>query len=125
MKKHRHPMTIIPWLLAGGTGAALVAVLLASPGTGAPDDAVRVEVAPRIAEPAAAPGDAATSRPADTQGAPAAEPGSPLALYDDDGNGRITCAEARAHRIAPVEWGHPAYEHMRDGDRDGVVCESG
>ena len=28
-----------------------------------------------------------------------------LALYDDNGNGRITCAEARAHGIAPVH--HP------------------
>ena len=25
-----------------------------------------------------------------------------LALYDDNGNGRITCKEARAHGIAPV-----------------------
>ena len=46
-----------------------------------------------------------------------------LALYDDNGNGRITCAEARAHGIAPVHRGHPAYEFMRDADGDGVVCE--
>ena len=46
-----------------------------------------------------------------------------LALYDDNGNGRITCAEARAHRIAPVRRGHPAYEFMNDRDGDGVVCE--
>ena len=46
-----------------------------------------------------------------------------LALYDDNGNGRITCAEARAHSIAPVHRGHPAYEYMRDADGDGVVCE--
>ena len=46
-----------------------------------------------------------------------------LALYDDNGNGRITCAEARAHGIAPVHRGHPAYEYMRDADGDGVVCE--
>ena len=46
-----------------------------------------------------------------------------LAMYDDNGNGRITCAEARAHGIAPVRRGHPAYEFMRDGDGDGVVCE--
>ena len=32
-----------------------------------------------------------------------------LALWDDNGNGRITCAEARAHGIAPVHRGHPAY----------------
>ena len=45
-----------------------------------------------------------------------------LALYDDNRNGRITCAEARAHGIAPVHRGHPAYQYMRDGDGDGVVC---
>ena len=27
----------------------------------------------------------------------------PLARYDDNGNGRITCAEARAHGIAPMK----------------------
>ena len=46
-----------------------------------------------------------------------------LALYDDNRNGRITCAEARAHGIAPVHRGHPAYQYMRDADGDGVVCE--
>ena len=46
-----------------------------------------------------------------------------LALWDDNGNGRITCAEARAHGIAPVRRGHPAYQYMRDADEDGVVCE--
>ncbi len=46
-----------------------------------------------------------------------------LALYDDNGNGRITCAEARAHGIAPVRRGHPAYPYMRDADGDGIVCE--
>ncbi len=46
-----------------------------------------------------------------------------LALYDDNGNGRITCAEARGHGIAPVRRGHPAYQYMRDTDGDGVVCE--
>ena len=55
---------------------------------------------------------------------PAAAPDSdPLALYDDNGNGRITCAEARAHGIAPVRRGHPAYQYMRDADGDGIVCE--
>ena len=48
--------------------------------------------------------------------------GRPRAL-DDNGNGRITCAEARRHGIAPVPRGHPAYRYMRDGDGDGVVCE--
>ena len=46
-----------------------------------------------------------------------------LALYDDNRNGRITCAEARRHGIAPVPRGHPAYRYMRDADGDGVVCE--
>ena len=54
--------------------------------------------------------------------APAGGEGA-LALYDDNGNGRITCAEARRHGIAPVPRSHPAYRYMRDGDGDGVVCE--
>ena len=45
-----------------------------------------------------------------------------LAL-DDNGNGRITCAEARRHGIVPVSRSHRAYRYMRDGDGDGVVCE--
>ena len=44
-----------------------------------------------------------------------------LAQWDDNGNGRITCAEARRHGIVPVPRGHPAYRWMWDGD--GVVCE--
>lgn len=46
-----------------------------------------------------------------------------LKSYDTNRNGRITCSEARAHGIAPVTSSHPAYEHMSDGDGDGVVCE--
>ena len=46
-----------------------------------------------------------------------------LRRWDTNGNGRITCREARAHGIAPVRRGHPAYPFMRDGDEDGVVCE--
>ena len=48
-----------------------------------------------------------------------------FARYDDNGNGRITCKEARRHGIAPVPRSHPAYRYMRDGDGDGdgVVCE--
>ena len=42
-----------------------------------------------------------------------------LQRWDDNGNGRITCAEARRHGIAPVPRSHPAYRYMRDG----VVCE--
>lgn len=49
--------------------------------------------------------------------------GEVLARYDDDGNGRITCREARRHGIAPVSRDHPAYRFMRDADNDGVVCE--
>ena len=43
--------------------------------------------------------------------------------WDDNDNGRITCAEARRHGIAPVRRGHPAYRYMDDRDRDGTVCE--
>ena len=46
-----------------------------------------------------------------------------LVLYDDNGDGRITCAEAQAHGIAPVHRGHIAYPYMDDRDNDGVVCE--
>ncbi len=46
-----------------------------------------------------------------------------LALYDDNNNGRITCAEARSHGIAPVDRAHPAYKYMYDRDQDGTVCE--
>ncbi|MEW9796656.1 excalibur calcium-binding domain-containing protein [Alteromonas sp. CYL-A6] len=46
-----------------------------------------------------------------------------LELYDDNRNGRISCAEARKHGIAPVLQGHPAYMFMNDADGDGVVCE--
>ena len=54
---------------------------------------------------------------------PAAATSDALARWDDNGNGRITCKEARRHGIAPVPRGHPAYQFMRDGDGDGVVCE--
>ena len=46
-----------------------------------------------------------------------------LQRWDTNGNGRITCKEARQHGIAPVHREHPAYPFMRDGDGDGVVCE--
>ena len=58
-----------------------------------------------------------TAAPAPAQG------GNALELYDSNGNGRITCAEAREHGIAPVPRGHPAYKYMNDRDNDGVVCE--
>ena len=47
----------------------------------------------------------------------------PPGLARRPANGRITCAEARRHGIAPVHSDHQAYEFMRDGDGDGVVCE--
>ena len=49
--------------------------------------------------------------------------GDALSWWDTNGNGRITCKEARQHGIAPVHREHPAYRFMRDGDGDGVVCE--
>ena len=42
-----------------------------------------------------------------TEPTPATQVDDALARYDDNGNGRISCAEARAHGIAPVERGHP------------------
>ena len=59
--------------------------------------------------------------PAGPRGKPSGS--ADIAHWDDNGNGRISCAEARAHGIAPVRRGHPAYPYMRDGDGDGVVCE--
>ena len=60
---------------------------------------------------------------------PPARPATPdddlppaLEQWDDNGNGRITCAEARRHGIAPVRRGHPAYPYMLDANDDGVVC---
>ena len=62
------------------------------------------------------------------EGAPSPTPDagggqSALQRYDDNANGRITCAEARSHGIAPVRREHPAYPYMDDRDNDGVVCE--
>ncbi len=65
-------------------------------------------------------GSAAPQAPA---AAPPANARAALARWDDNRNGRISCAEARRHGIAPVPRNHPAYRHMRDGDNDGVVCE--
>ena len=45
---------------------------------------------------------------------------------DTNGNGRVTCAEARAEACGapiPVTKDHPLYQFMRDGDGDGQVCE--
>jgi len=46
-----------------------------------------------------------------------------LVLYEDDGNERITCAAGRRHGMVPVARSHRTYRYMRDGERDGVVCE--
>ena len=49
-----------------------------------------------------------------------------LARCDANGNGRVTCAEARASSCGapiPVTSDHPLYQFMRDGDGDGRVCE--
>ena len=61
--------------------------------------------------------------PAPSSKAPGAVGTDTLRRWDTNGNGRITCREARTHGIAPVRRGHPAYRFMRDGDGDGVVCE--
>lgn len=78
------------------------------------------EVAPAAVEEVAP--TPATGGDSPVQSGPQPE-GHPLELYDSDGNGRITCAEAREHGIAPVRSDHPAYQYMRDPDADGVVCE--
>ena len=64
-----------------------------------------------------------TARPAPSSSPAASAPRAERLPWDDNGNGRISCAEARAHGIAPVRRGHPAYSYMTDGDGDGVVCE--
>ncbi|MXZ71277.1 MAG: hypothetical protein F4Z04_07205 [Acidobacteria bacterium] len=77
----------------------------------------------RPAEPSR-PGRARSPRSTLPTSAPAApEPVADRLPWDDNGNGRVSCAEARAHGIAPVRRGHPAYAFMTDGDGDGVVCE--
>lgn len=82
------------------------------------------------------PGRGLDEPPSGSAGGLASEPGDesppsvpprpgPLAQYDSNGNGVISCAEARAARIAPVRRGHPAYSFMVDSDNDGIVCEAG
>lgn len=67
------------------------------------------------------PEDTPTTTP--TPAAEGGETNDALEMYDDNGNGHISCAEARNHAIAPVRRGHPAYQYMNDADNDGVVCE--
>ena len=86
------------------------------------DEAIEIPVSrPPESRRASSAGNAAAS--SDNSHARAGSTDDPLALYDDNGNGRITCAEAGAHGIAPVRRNHPAYPHMTDRDGDGVVCE--
>lgn len=49
--------------------------------------------------------------------------GDALQKWDSNGNGKISCREARKHGIAPVRTGHPAYPFMKDRNEDGIVCE--
>ena len=60
------------------------------------------------------PGTSTDTAPAGYTNPASTEGGNALELYDDNGNGRITCAEARAHGIAPIHRDHPAYQYMRD-----------
>lgn len=46
-----------------------------------------------------------------------------LEFWDSDGDGQVSCPEARSHDIAPVHFTHPAYGYMDDDDGNGVVCE--
>ena len=49
-----------------------------------------------------------------------------LARCDTNGNGRVTCTEARAEACGapiPVTSDHPLYRYMNDADGDGQVCE--
>ncbi|WP_420637002.1 excalibur calcium-binding domain-containing protein [Candidatus Palauibacter sp.] len=116
----------LPWFLAGASTAALVTVLLtAGPGpqavplqAGGVTDNSNPDITNTVAPAGPITIPSPTRRPP-----PVTTAGSPLALYDDNGNGRISCAEARAHGIAPVTRDHPAYAYMRDGDGDGTVCE--
>ena len=77
----------------------------------------------QFTDPGSAPAPPPTATPPPASGTGGNCDSNPLGCYDDNNNGRITCAEARAHGIAPVPRSHPAYQYMRDGDNDGVVCE--
>ena len=47
-----------------------------------------------------------------------------LEKCDTNGNGTITCAEARACGLTtPIMKDHPSYDCMNDRDGDGQVCE--
>lgn len=63
----------------------------------------------RTSESVMAPSSAIAAVLRDNADAPTNPTGDALALYDDNGNGHITCAEAGTHGIAPVRRNHPAY----------------
>ena len=112
-------------VLSGCSSMEMVVFATPAPAQTTPADAqptpVVAQPTPTPAKPAPAP---AQPTPAPAQPTPTSEAGvDALALWDDNGNGRITCAEAREHGIAPVRRGHPAYEYMTDRDGDGIVCE--
>ena len=64
-----------------------------------------------------------TAAPKAPRSVPSSSTTDTLRLWDNNGNGRTTCREARRDGIAPVSRGYPAYPFMRDSDGNGVVCE--
>ena len=115
LSKEMARMNTFGMRLALIVAAALFAMYVGVPSYGQEDTATPT-AAPTASPTAEAEGpETATPVPSSQQNV--------LSLYDDNGNGRITCAEARKHGIAPVYENHPAYQYMRDSDNDGVVCE--
>ena len=49
--------------------------------------------------------------------------GQGLSQFDSCCMAHGPVADARAHSIAPAPRGHSAFQYMRDGDSDGIVCE--
>ena len=68
---------------------------------------MEIVAAPEVEPAAAAEGAPAASAEAEQESDSQAE-GDALSLYDSNGNGRITCAEAREHGIAPMHSDHPS-----------------
>ena len=64
----------------------------------------------------------ATSVPTSTALPPLQD--TPWGDYDANGDGRVSCTEAREFDIAPVCRGHPVYPYMQDADDDGIACET-
>ncbi len=46
-----------------------------------------------------------------------------LEVWDSNGNGQITCEEAKEQGVPVVTFEHPAYPYMDDRDGDGKVCK--